>query len=30
MIFENPQVLDLEGYLAVPQKPGLGVEIRGI
>lgn len=28
-IFEEPPVLDQEGYLAVPQKPGLGVEIRG-
>jgi L-alanine-DL-glutamate epimerase-like enolase superfamily enzyme len=29
VIFENPPVLDQEGCLAVPQKPGLGVEIRG-
>jgi L-alanine-DL-glutamate epimerase-like enolase superfamily enzyme len=27
-IFQDPPVLDKEGYLALPQKPGLGVEIR--
>lgn len=27
-IFEEPPVVDKEGYLALPQKPGLGVEIR--
>lgn len=27
-IFEEPPVLDAQGYLAVPQEPGLGVQIR--
>jgi L-alanine-DL-glutamate epimerase-like enolase superfamily enzyme len=27
-IFEEPPLLDREGYLALPQKPGLGVEIK--
>jgi L-alanine-DL-glutamate epimerase-like enolase superfamily enzyme len=27
-VFENPPVLDSEGYLPVPQEPGLGVTIR--
>jgi L-alanine-DL-glutamate epimerase-like enolase superfamily enzyme len=27
-IFEEPPVVDKEGYLALPQKPGLGVEVK--